>query len=141
MTSNSSKKRAREPDDFGVETGSPTAARGAEDGSSTTNFRNVSACNRCRSVSGVACNTAHHNANKGAQRKNRCDQKLPRCSGCEKANVKCVGFDPVSKRAIPRSYVYYLETRVRNLESLLTAHNIHFEPPADDFSISDAIKP
>ena len=80
------------------------------------------------------------NPHNGSFRKNRCDQKLPKCSGCEKANVKCVGFDPVSKRAIPRSYVYYLETRVRNLESLLQANSIPFQPPEADFSISDAIK-
>ena len=55
--------------------------------------------------------------------------------------MKCVGFDPVSKRAIPRSYVYYLETRVKSLESILQAHSIPFQPPEDDFSISDAIKP
>lgn len=90
---------------------------------STTNFRNVSACNRCRT------------------RKNRCDQKLPRCTGCEKARVKCVGFDPVSKRTIPRSYVYYLETRVGKLEELLQNNGIPFEPPEDDFSISENIRP
>ena len=55
--------------------------------------------------------------------------------------MKCVGFDPVSKRAIPRSYVYYLETRVRSLESLLRANNVPFQPPNDDFSISEDIKP
>ena len=121
-----SKKRERE-DDIPLESGSPTAAKGQDEqqsgSGSTSNFRNVSACNRCRT------------------RKNRCDQKLPRCTGCEKANVKCVGFDPVSKRTIPRSYVYYLETRVNNLEALLQVHSIRFEPPEDDFSISDTIKP
>ena len=55
--------------------------------------------------------------------------------------MKCVGFDPVSKRAIPRSYVYYLETRVRNLESILRSHNIPFQPPEADFAISEEIKP
>lgn len=122
-SSSASKKRERSSEDHAVELGSPTATRISDDGSSTTNFRNVSACNRCRT------------------RKNRCDQKLPRCSGCEKANVKCVGFDPVSKRAIPRSYVYYLETRVRNLESILKSNNIPFQPPEADFAISDEIKP
>ena len=39
-------------------------------GGSSSNFRNVSACNRCR------------------LRKNRCDQKLPACTSCEKASVK-----------------------------------------------------
>ncbi|KXL51045.1 MAG: hypothetical protein FE78DRAFT_26839 [Acidomyces sp. 'richmondensis'] len=57
------------------------------------------------------------------------------------ANVRCVGFDPVSKREIPRSYVYYLETRVNTLEALLRAHNLPYPPPSDDFAISDAIKP
>ncbi|KAI7160267.1 hypothetical protein KC349_g3586 [Hortaea werneckii] len=100
-----------------------TSAGHHANGASTTNFRNVSACNRCRS------------------RKNRCDQKLPRCTGCEKAKVQCVGFDPVSKRQIPRSYVYYLETRVNSLEGILQAHGIAHPPPSEDFSISDVIKP
>lgn len=50
----------------------------------SSSFRNVSACNRCR------------------LRKNRCDQRLPSCASCEKANVKCVGYDPITKREIPR---------------------------------------
>ncbi|GIZ42613.1 hypothetical protein CKM354_000587300 [Cercospora kikuchii] len=96
---------------------------GVGSGNSTTNFRNVSACNRCRN------------------RKNRCDQKLPKCTNCLKANVRCVGFDPVSKREIPRSYVYYLETRVRNLEALLDSHGVAYPPPSQDFAISETIKP
>ena len=54
----------------------------------SSNFRNVSACNRCR------------------LRKNRCDQKLPSCASCEKANVACVGYDPITKREIPRRYTF-----------------------------------
>lgn len=73
-----------------------------------SSFRNVSACNRCR------------------QRKNRCDQKLPACSSCAKAGVKCVGFDQITKREVPRTYVYYLESRVTYLESLLDKHDIEF---------------
>ncbi|KAK6853229.1 c6 zinc finger domain containing protein [Apiospora arundinis] len=92
---------------------SPTdAATGAKIGQSS-NFRNVSACNRCR------------------LRKNRCDQKLPSCASCEKARVPCVGYDPITKREIPRSYVYYLETRVEQLEALLRANSIQF-PPSED---------
>lgn len=52
--------------------------------SHSSSFRNVSACNRCR------------------LRKNRCDQRLPSCASCEKAGVKCVGYDPITKREIPR---------------------------------------
>ncbi|CAD6445859.1 84d9dc85-9884-4780-b17a-b8728a73b139 [Sclerotinia trifoliorum] len=82
---------------------------GAKAGQSSS-FRNVSACNRCR------------------LRKNRCDQNLPSCASCEKAGHKCVGYDPITKREIPRSYVYYLETRTAHLESLLLQHNIAFAP-------------
>ena len=60
---------------------SPSAAHAA------SSFRNVSACNRCR------------------LRKNRCDQRLPSCASCDKANVKCVGYDPITKREIPRRCV------------------------------------
>ncbi|PHH65349.1 hypothetical protein CDD81_2761 [Ophiocordyceps australis] len=72
----------------------------------SSNFRNVSACNRCR------------------LRKNRCDQKLPSCASCVKAGVSCVGYDPITKKEIPRSYVYYLETRVEQLERLLVDNDI-----------------
>lgn len=80
---------------------------------SASSFRNVSACNRCRI------------------RKNRCDQNLPACSACEKAGIKCVGFDPITKREIPRTYVYYLESRQSYLEGLLNDHGISFEPCTD----------
>jgi hypothetical protein len=54
--------------------------------SASSTFRNVSACNRCR------------------LRKNRCDQQLPSCASCDKAGIKCVGYDPITKREIPRRY-------------------------------------
>ncbi|KAL0944381.1 fungal specific transcription factor [Colletotrichum truncatum] len=82
----------------------------------SSNFRNVSACNRCR------------------LRKNRCDQKLPSCASCAKAGVACVGYDPITKKEIPRSYVFYLETRVEQLEALLANNNIPF-PPAENLEI------
>lgn len=62
---------------------------GASKVGQSSNFRNVSACNRCR------------------LRKNRCDQKLPSCASCEKANVACVGYDPITKREIPRRFAPY----------------------------------
>ncbi|KAI2476810.1 c6 transcription factor [Pyrenophora tritici-repentis] len=83
--------------------------------SASSSFRNVSACNRCR------------------LRKNRCDQRLPSCASCDKAGVKCVGYDPITKREIPRSYVYYLETRVAYLETLLQKHHVAFQE-AEDFN-------
>ncbi|KAI0014361.1 hypothetical protein F4779DRAFT_559446 [Xylariaceae sp. FL0662B] len=81
----------------------------------SSSFRNVSACNRCR------------------LRKNRCDQKLPSCASCEKARVACVGYDPITKREIPRSYVFYLETRVKQLETLLRTNKIEY-PPAPNLA-------
>lgn len=65
---------------------SPTApaASASATASAASSFRNVSACNRCR------------------LRKNRCDQRLPSCASCDKASVKCVGYDPITKREIPR---------------------------------------
>lgn len=84
--------------------------------SSSSSFRNVSACNRCR------------------VRKNRCDQSLPACSPCEKVGVKCTGFDPITKREIPRAYVYYLESRVSYLEGLLASKGINFGS-AQDFDL------
>ncbi|OLN88321.1 Positive regulator of purine utilization 2 [Colletotrichum chlorophyti] len=82
----------------------------------SSNFRNVSACNRCR------------------LRKNRCDQKLPSCASCAKAGVACVGYDPITKKEIPRSYVFYLETRIEQLEALLANHNIPF-PSAENLEL------
>ncbi|KAF2020827.1 hypothetical protein BU24DRAFT_416501 [Aaosphaeria arxii CBS 175.79] len=94
---------------------SPAASSASN--SSASSFRNVSACNRCR------------------LRKNRCDQRLPSCASCDKASVKCVGYDPITKREIPRSYVYYLETRVTYLESLLKEKDIAFSA-AEEFNPS-----
>lgn len=65
---------------------SPAVSQAAG-GASASSFRNVSACNRCR------------------LRKNRCDQRLPSCATCDKAGVKCVGYDPITKREIPRRWV------------------------------------
>ncbi|KAJ5780993.1 hypothetical protein N7457_006153 [Penicillium paradoxum] len=73
-------------------------------------FRNVSACNRCRI------------------RKHRCDQRLPRCETCEKAQVRCVGYDPLTKQEVPRSYVAFLESRVNYLNQVLLDHEISFKP-------------
>lgn len=90
----------------------------------STSFRNVSACNRCR------------------LRKNRCDQNLPACSSCKKAGVKCVGFDPITKRETPRTYVYYLENRVSYLESLLANNGIPVAPSQDfDLGAKPAAEP
>lgn len=87
----------------------------------SSSFRNVSACNRCR------------------QRKNRCDQRLPRCQACEKAGVRCVGYDPITKREIPRSYVYFLESRVAYLEKVLMDRGIEFDE-AVAFDEEEAIR-
>lgn len=90
-----------------------TSAPVTNSSNNSSSFRNVSACNRCR------------------LRKNRCDQNLPACTSCEKAGVKCVGFDPITKREIPRTYVYYLESRVRYLEDLLGENGIQYAPSQD----------
>ncbi|KKK20367.1 putative C6 transcription factor (UaY) [Aspergillus rambellii] len=90
----------------------PNDGRAVTVSSSSSSFRNVSACNRCR------------------QRKNRCDQRLPRCQSCEKAGVRCVGYDPITKREIPRSYVYFLEVRVAYLEKRLVDHRVEFKGAA-----------
>ncbi|KAF2840172.1 hypothetical protein M501DRAFT_1010358 [Patellaria atrata CBS 101060] len=109
------------PSDSSLKPASPTASSVGSishtQPSSASSFRNVSACNRCR------------------LRKNRCDQRLPACASCEKARVKCVGYDPITKREIPRSYVYYLESRVSYLESLLRSNAVDFTPP-ENFALS-----
>lgn len=69
----------------GESTGDAAAGAPGKAGQSS-NFRNVSACNRCR------------------LRKNRCDQRLPSCASCAKAGVACVGYDPITKKEIPRRY-------------------------------------
>lgn len=102
------------PPSHGAPAGS--AAAGGRIGQSSS-FRNVSACNRCR------------------LRKNRCDQRLPSCASCDKAGVACVGYDPITKREIPRSYIFYLEKRVEQLEELLATNSIAF-PPAQDLDYS-----
>lgn len=97
------------------------AATAPTSSASSSSFRNVSACNRCR------------------QRKNRCDQRLPRCQACEKAGVRCVGYDPITKREIPRSYVYFLESRVTYLERALIDNGIEFNA-AVAFDEAEAVR-
>ncbi|KAF9887058.1 Fungal specific transcription factor [Aspergillus nanangensis] len=100
-------------------TGAPSAPTASNPSSSS--FRNVSACNRCR------------------LRKNRCDQRLPRCQSCEKAGVRCVGYDPITKREIPRSYVFFLEARVTYLEKLLMDNRVDYKE-AVAFDEEEAVK-
>ncbi|KAF3768057.1 hypothetical protein M406DRAFT_98141 [Cryphonectria parasitica EP155] len=109
ITAGPSPAASSEQQDMAFSAGASTPTKVGQ----SSSFRNVSACNRCR------------------LRKNRCDQKLPSCASCEKANVACVGYDAITKREIPRSYVFYLENRVEHLESLLRAKNIPF-PSADN---------
>ncbi|PLN86530.1 fungal-specific transcription factor domain-domain-containing protein [Aspergillus taichungensis] len=88
-------------------------------------FRNVSSCRRCR------------------LRKGRCDQRLPRCRPCEKVGARCISYDPITRREFPRSYVYFLETRIAYLQSVLVKHEIPFEPEAafDEKQIVSATSP
>ena len=133
-SASASKKRDRETaaddtkhqsdDHHNNDASSPHRAHGPGPGGTSSNFRNVSACNRCR------------------HRKNRCDQQLPRCSACVKAGITaCVGFDPVSKREIPRSYVYFLETRVRGLEEQVVKLGGTVPPVEGHFAVDESIKP
>jgi Fungal specific transcription factor domain/Fungal Zn(2)-Cys(6) binuclear cluster domain len=94
----------------------PSATSPLNTAAANSAFRNVSACDRCR------------------KRKNRCDQQLPACAACSKVGVRCVGIDPITKQEIPRSYVFYLETRLAYLESLLVANEIPHGPP-DAFDV------
>ena len=74
--------------------------------------RLINSCNRCRS------------------RKQRCDQRLPNCTACEKAGVECVSYDKIAGREVPRSYVTHLEERVAHLEIVLSRHGIEeFDSP------------
>ena len=45
-----------------------------------------------------------------------------------------MGFDPLTKREIPRTYVYYLESRVNYLESLLAERGIPYSA-AEEFDL------
>jgi hypothetical protein len=125
-------KRAYPSDEVSLPSQPDTAIPGAAAtspstvASATSAFRNVSACNRCR------------------VRKNRCDQRLPACSTCEKAHAKCVGYDPITKREIPRSYVYYLETRLAYFEDLLKSNAIPYRAGevfgAESKELGDAVQ-
>ncbi|KAL5338481.1 fungal-specific transcription factor domain-containing protein [Aspergillus crustosus] len=109
------------PDLLGQQHHPPNELAAPTSATNSSSFRNVSACNRCR------------------QRKNRCDQRLPRCQACEKARVRCVGYDPITKREIPRSYVYFLEARVAYLEKRLIDSGVEYKE-AVAFDEEEAIK-
>jgi len=42
--------------------------------------------------------------------------------------VRCVGYDPITKREIPRSYVFFLEARVASLEADMIARGLPVKP-------------
>ncbi|GCB27736.1 hypothetical protein AAWM_10621 [Aspergillus awamori] len=45
------------------------------------------------------------------------------CTPCKLANLPCLGFDPSSKEAVPRSFVKSLEAQVEELEARLLSFN------------------
>ncbi|EPE07446.1 fungal specific transcription factor domain containing protein [Ophiostoma piceae UAMH 11346] len=51
------------------------------------------------------------------KRKTKCDFKFPACTSCKLAKAECVGFDPATREAAPRSLVKSLEARVAELEA------------------------
>ncbi|KAF2484911.1 fungal-specific transcription factor domain-containing protein [Neohortaea acidophila] len=53
-----------------------------------------------------ACDRCH-------ARKTRCDRRIPRCGGCEKAGVPCLHVDKLRSRNLPRAYVDDIEGRLR----------------------------
>lgn len=63
--------------------------------------RSICACKRCRI------------------KKIKCSLDFPKCKNCEQAGVECVSVDPVTGRAVPRSYIVYLETQVKDLQAKL----------------------
>ncbi|KAL8927754.1 MAG: hypothetical protein Q9208_002169 [Pyrenodesmia sp. 3 TL-2023] len=54
--------------------------------------------------------------------------------------ARCVGFDPITKRELPRAYVYYLQSRLTYLETLLSYNGISFAPGLD-FDLGTKISP
>lgn len=46
-----------------------------------------------------------------------------------------MGYDPITKREIPRTYVFYLESRVKHLELILDERGIAYAPP-EDFDVA-----
>lgn len=77
----------------------PATAQTAAKAASGAITRSISACLRCRT------------------RKTKCDQHFPTCGACAKAKVECVGIDAATGREVPRSYVWWLEKRVEELEA------------------------
>jgi hypothetical protein len=73
----------------------------APGGTNTQVAHTLTACTRCR------------------QRKTRCDPALPRCSPCERTNSICEYYDSNKGHNVNRSYVVYLQHKVRELEEEL----------------------
>ncbi|KAJ5390441.1 fungal-specific transcription factor domain-containing protein [Penicillium cataractarum] len=79
---------------------------------------NVTACTRCKS------------------RKQRCDQRIPACSNCERAGVECVSTD-TDGSTVPRSYVKSLEDHVAFLEAQISARGAQpSQSSSPDFILS-----
>ncbi|RSL86235.1 hypothetical protein CEP51_002925 [Fusarium floridanum] len=51
----------------------------------------------------------------------QCDFKFPQCTSCKLADTPCLGFDPATRKPVPRSLVKSLEARVAELEAQVLA--------------------
>ncbi|CUM67380.1 uncharacterized protein PRCAT00005074001 [Priceomyces carsonii] len=74
-----------------------------------SNGLRLSACDRCR------------------RRKIKCDQRFPKCSKCESANVECYALDSLTGRKIARSYIFHLEYKIGILENIMKLNNLKIE--------------
>ncbi|OQU97182.1 Fungal Zn2-Cys6 binuclear cluster domain-containing protein [Cladophialophora immunda] len=63
-----------------------------------------------------ACDRCH-------ARKTRCDRRIPRCGGCEKAGALCLHVDKLRSRNLPRGYVESVESALKKAED----HNLELE--------------
>ncbi|KAH9887498.1 fungal-specific transcription factor domain-containing protein [Xylariomycetidae sp. FL2044] len=73
--------------------------------------RGANACVRCR------------------RRKQRCDLRNPKCSGCEAADVPCLTYDSEKRSEVPRNYVSSLEAEIRQLKAEVEGYKRHSLTP------------
>ncbi|EWC48963.1 hypothetical protein DRE_00268 [Drechslerella stenobrocha 248] len=81
--------------------GGSTSGDGYNANRSDAKIHTLTACNRCRS------------------RKSRCDASLPKCEPCQRSGSQCDFWDASKNIKLSRSYVIFLQNRVKALEQEL----------------------
>lgn len=103
-------KLRKDPSSLGLSSSMPSSSSLLPSPSSSPSFlgisRSIVACERCR------------------VKKTKCDQNFPRCARCASLDEPCISVDPATGRAVHRSYIVFLEKRLKLMMAKLRERGV-----------------